>query len=98
SKEFFEGVPNVYEIIKKCKKTKEISGDNFNCNLGVKIEYFEKCLNSINDIIDEIDEISNEMNFNFLYDTSRGLFSIGYNVEENSLGNSYYDLLASECR
>ncbi|MGN0145155.1 MAG: GH36-type glycosyl hydrolase domain-containing protein, partial [Clostridium sp.] len=25
-------------------------------------------------------------------------FSIGYNVEENSLGTSYYDLLASECR
>lgn len=56
------------------QKDKRNFWDNFNCNLGVKIEYFEKCLNSINDIIDEIDEISNEMNFNFLYDTSRGLF------------------------
>ena len=38
------------------------------------------------------------MNFGFLYDKDKGLFSIGYNVEEDSLGNSYYDLFASECR
>lgn len=38
------------------------------------------------------------MDFNFIYDNTRELFSVGYNVEENSLGNSYYDLLASESR
>ena len=59
---------------------------------------FKSYVNKIDKIIKEIDQISKEMDFNFLYDKTRELFSIGYNVEENSLGNSYYDLLASESR
>ena len=38
------------------------------------------------------------MEFTFLYDTARDLFSIGYNVTEGRLDQSYYDLLASEAR
>ena len=71
------------------------------CEVSRKIENYhntENDLKKINEIIHEIDEISSGMNFNFLYNDDRRLFSIGYNVEENSLGNSYYDLLASECR
>lgn len=98
SSEFLEGVPSISEIIKKCRNSKDIFDDSFKCNIGVKIKKFEDCLKKINEIIQEIDEISSEMDFNFLYSKDRGLFSIGYNVEENSLGNSYYDLLASECR
>ena len=33
-----------------------------------------------------------------LYDERRQLFAIGYDVEKDSIGNSYYDLLASEAR
>ncbi len=39
-----------------------------------------------------------EMDFSFLYDASRELFSIGYNVADHRLDNSFYDLLASEAR
>ena len=39
-----------------------------------------------------------EMDFKFLFDESRKLFSIGYQPALNSLDNSYYDLLASESR
>jgi cyclic beta-1,2-glucan synthetase len=39
-----------------------------------------------------------EMDFRFLYDESRGLFSIGYQAGSPSLDGSYYDLLASEAR
>ncbi|MBV8781489.1 MAG: cyclic beta 1-2 glucan synthetase, partial [Phycisphaerae bacterium] len=39
-----------------------------------------------------------EMDFTFLYDHSRDLFSIGYNVADRRLDNSFYDLLASEAR
>lgn len=39
-----------------------------------------------------------DMNFDFLYDKSRKLFTIGYNVADLRLDNSYYDLLASEAR
>ena len=36
--------------------------------------------------------------FDFLYDTSRRLLTIGYNVTERRRDASYYDLLASEAR
>ena len=38
------------------------------------------------------------MDFTFLYDAQRDLFSIGYNADERRLDNGYYDLLASEVR
>ncbi|WP_413584252.1 GH36-type glycosyl hydrolase domain-containing protein [Bdellovibrio sp. HCB274] len=39
-----------------------------------------------------------EMDFSFLIEKDREVFSIGFNVSENRHDNSYYDLLASECR
>ena len=36
--------------------------------------------------------------YDFLYDKSQNLLSIGYNVDERRRDNSYYDLLASEAR
>ena len=38
------------------------------------------------------------MSFDFLFDPSRKLFSIGYRVAEGELDASFYDLLASEAR
>ncbi|HEY3914358.1 MAG TPA: glycosyltransferase family 2 protein, partial [Verrucomicrobiae bacterium] len=38
------------------------------------------------------------MDFTFLYDSQRDLFSIGFNVAEGRRDGSYYDLLASEAR
>ncbi len=38
------------------------------------------------------------MDFTFLFDPARELFSIGYNVTERRLDASFYDLLASEAR
>lgn len=98
SKDFFEGVPSFIELIHRCEDHKRKNGDNFACTLGQKINTFKSYLDKIDKIIEEIDKISKEMDFSFLYDKTRGLFTIGYNVEENSLGNSYYDLLASESR
>ncbi|HUL63078.1 MAG TPA: glucoamylase family protein [Burkholderiaceae bacterium] len=39
-----------------------------------------------------------EMDFAFLFDTNRQLFSIGYRVEDAALDDGFYDLLASEAR
>lgn len=39
-----------------------------------------------------------EMDFRFLYDEDRQLFSLGYRVTEGLIDDSYYDLLASEAR
>jgi Cellobiose phosphorylase len=38
------------------------------------------------------------VDYDFLFDRSQNLLSIGYNVEEQRRDNSYYDLLASEAR
>jgi cellobiose phosphorylase len=38
------------------------------------------------------------MEYDFLYDETRHLLAIGYNVDECRLDSSYYDLLASEAR
>ncbi len=38
------------------------------------------------------------MEYDFLFDKTRHLMAIGYNVGERRLDSSYYDLLASEAR
>ena len=38
------------------------------------------------------------MEYGFLYDKSRHLQTVGYNVEDRRCDSSYYDLLASEAR
>jgi cyclic beta-1,2-glucan synthetase len=43
-------------------------------------------------------QLVREMNFSFLLDPQRLLFSIGYRVHEACLDTSHYDLLASEAR
>jgi cyclic beta-1,2-glucan synthetase len=42
--------------------------------------------------------IVDEMDFKFLLDPERKVFTIGYNVNEGRHDNSFYDLLASEAR
>ena len=39
-----------------------------------------------------------DMDFSFLFDETRDLFAIGYNVSDQRLDASFYDLLASEAR
>ena len=39
-----------------------------------------------------------KMDFRFLYNSRRKLFSIGYNVDIGKLDRGHYDLLCSECR
>lgn len=43
-------------------------------------------------------QLVDEMDFRFLLDPERKVFTIGYNVTEGHHDSSFYDLLASECR
>ena len=45
-----------------------------------------------------VTKLIDNTDFSKLYSPSHRLFSIGFNVEENNLTDSYYDLLASEAR
>ncbi|HEY5495831.1 MAG TPA: glucoamylase family protein, partial [Candidatus Limnocylindrales bacterium] len=49
-------------------------------------------------IADQAQQLFREMDFSFLFDPTRKLFSIGFRVRDGMLDPSYYDLLASECR
>jgi cellobiose phosphorylase len=43
-------------------------------------------------------KLANNIDYSFLYDRTRHLLSIGYNVSEGRIDGSYYDLLSSEAR
>jgi cyclic beta-1,2-glucan synthetase len=49
-------------------------------------------------ISDQAQRLFREMDFSFLFDPTRKLFSIGFRVLDGALDPSYYDLLASEAR
>ena len=49
-------------------------------------------------IAQQCDKFSSAMNFRFLFDETRKIFAIGYNVSDGKMDNSFYDLLASESR
>jgi len=72
--------------------------DRLKHELEKSIQNAEQLISNYNYLVDRIDKISRETEFIHLYDKKRQLFSIGYNIEEGSLTNSYYDLLASEAR
>lgn len=69
-------------------------------NNEISKEEKEKILALIPKWIDKpIDEIPiAQADFTKLYNKEKRLFSIGFNIEENKLTDSYYDLLASEAR
>lgn len=91
-------VPTLLQVIDILEDIKEASGDEFKEILDKKIIKLKEFDERLLVLASEIDSIMDDMKFDFLYNKDRGLFSIGYNVEEKSLGNSYYDLMASEAR
>ncbi|RMG44233.1 MAG: hypothetical protein D6719_02280 [Candidatus Dadabacteria bacterium] len=58
----------------------------------------EEMVNKRAGLIEDISTIISSTDFTFLFDSERELFSIGYDVDNARLENSYYDLLASEAR
>lgn len=59
-----------------------------------KIEQQER----IEQMIEIVNKLIKQTDFSILYDEEKRIFSIGFNIEENKLTESYYDLLASEAR
>ena len=65
---------------------------------------FKKSIDHAKERIELIEELVHQstafaiMEYGFLYDKSRHLQTVGYNVEDRRRDSSYYDLLASEAR
>ncbi len=65
--------------------------------LTVSCQEANKKIVSVYHLANQVGELA-EMQYDFLYDNSKHLLSIGFNVEEQRKDASYYDLLASEAR
>jgi cyclic beta-1,2-glucan synthetase len=55
-------------------------------------------LSKIDLLLERLNKMVDDTDFKLVFDKKRQLFSIGYDVEKESINNSYYDLLASEAR
>ncbi len=49
-------------------------------------------------LAEQMEAWTREMDFAFLYNRERRLFSIGFNIEDGQLDRAHYDMLASEAR
>ena len=79
-------------------KARQESNEDLEKELLQKISNIDGLTDKINKLIKSMDDIVEATEFTHLYDQKRHLFSIGYNMDEERLTNSYYDLLASEAR
>ena len=61
-------------------------------------EKSQMIINEVEGLKERLNFMAEATDFKMLYDKDRELFSIGYDVENDNLGKSYYDLLASESR
>ena len=62
------------------------------------LENFSKDNDEIKISLKTIEKLINDTNFSKLYNYEQQIFSIGFNIEDDKLTDSYYDLLASEAR
>jgi cyclic beta-1,2-glucan synthetase len=67
--------------------------EHSSCNLLI-----QKWQKQAAEIVFLAENMINEMDFSFLYQKKRGLFSIGFNLDSAQFDKSTYDLLASEAR
>jgi cellobiose phosphorylase len=104
SKKFGNKNTNIYNKNVEFNNVSKEAGKEKKENITIS-DFLINSKNEIDNIINKIEElkrrlknIADNTNFRMLYNEKRQLFSIGYDVERDSLGNSYYDLLASEAR
>jgi cyclic beta-1,2-glucan synthetase len=57
-----------------------------------------EALERADNLVQRIRDLGRPMNFRFLYDSRRRLFHIGFNINDQKLDGSFYDMLASEAR
>jgi len=106
-------MPHVYanaaccarRMIQRMEETETTNGHrgfSFLCELEETltkaIQTSRQFVDSFSILIHRVHALSEAIVFTPFYVKKKQLFSIGYNVEENELTNSYYDLLASEAR
>ncbi|MGA2407189.1 MAG: glucoamylase family protein [Bacteroidales bacterium] len=110
---FSPEIPENYPDINSIPTLREIaSGDLLSIETNSKVRemndefksLFKKVVDHAKERIELIEVLAHQsgafanMEYDFLYDKSSHLQTVGYNVEERRRDSSYYDLLASEAR
>lgn len=62
------------------------------------VEFCQSLRRRLQSLANQAQQLFYAMDFTFLYDEQRKIFTIGYNATDGRLDNAYYDLLASEAR
>jgi cyclic beta-1,2-glucan synthetase len=75
-----------------------IRGTEFSRLLHEASDHARQRLGALETLATQCDQLGAAMDFTFLFDPARDLFSIGCNVTEQRCDASFYDLLASEAR
>ena len=84
---------NLQEFEKKSKNQEKEDAEEKVTKPELSLEY-----EHLENLIVRVTNLIENTNFAPLYSPEHRLFSIGFNIEENRLTDSYYDLLASEAR
>ena len=91
------------QIVINCKQSENNTPDEkhwlelFQTALTKSIQQANILINATENLAQQCNELA-DMEWDFLYDKSSHLFTIGYNVQEHIKDVSYYDLLASEVK
>ena len=85
-----KGMPTLHELA----AMSVVAGDS---NIALAVTRAKERLALIDELQRKCNKLA-DMEYEFLYDRSKHLLSIGYNVEEHRRDNGSYDLLASEAR
>ncbi|MBC7851385.1 MAG: cyclic beta 1-2 glucan synthetase, partial [Chitinophagaceae bacterium] len=108
----FQRIPSLREIASaedqflNTKNSFAVSNDNgkesdwvtrFSEELATSSKYATELISTIEILAGHCFDLSN-MDYDFLFDRSQNLLSIGYHTEDRRRDNGYYDLLASEAR
>ena len=108
--ELLQAVPSLAELHETrdtaLDRLSELQGDYPNSGVFVKLtRALEQSAQAATDALSRLsrlahksEQIMDEMDFKFLFDEERKVFTIGFNVSTSAPDNSYYDLLASEAR
>ncbi|MFZ0454582.1 MAG: glucoamylase family protein [Ignavibacteriaceae bacterium] len=111
---YFPGTDKIPTLNELSKLDKELLpvirqlSPNLTAETQTRLDEFQRLINeaakraneritAIKHLAVQTSELS-EMEYNFLYDRTRHLLSVGYNIDEKRRDQSYYDLLASEAR
>lgn len=91
----FEKVTTVYT---SSKAEKKIWLENLKEALNFARKNALQMINSLEELAKTCENLTDQMEYDFLYDTQRRLLRIGCDVEKNLPDDSCYDLIASEAR